>query len=110
MMRPNEIYTGDIELDGTFLRPGYAGSLDNLAKWAYEIHQTYPDNKLKIIAKKVIFIKDSHTRVDIPPLDKSETQEVLELESQGELAHIWLFTTLGLIRSFSPNIQSGDQA
>lgn len=104
-MRKNELYKCDIEINGVFFHPGFLGSLDNLADWAYEIHVNHPYKKLQITAEKVIFTDNGTTGVAIPPLDKSETQEVLELERQGELAHVWLFTTLGLIQSSSPNTQ-----
>lgn len=97
MMRPNEIYTGDIEINGVFFHPGFLGSLDNLADWAYEIHVNHPYKKLQITAKKVVFTNRGPTGVDIPPLDRSEIEEATDLfYLEGDLSLAWFFTTIGL--------------
>lgn len=96
-MRKNEFYTAYIALDDTLLRPEYLGSFDNLAKWAYKIHLAHPNDKINLTANKVVFTDKGPTNVAIPPLDKSEIKEVIDLVYiEGDLSFVWLSTILGL--------------
>lgn len=104
-MRKNEFYLGDIELDNIFQRPGYLGSIEGLAEWAYNIHRNHPDSNLKIYAKKVVYTNEGPTPIEIPSAFPSEIKEAQELAEQGNVAVLWLLATLDLIQSSSPNTQ-----
>ncbi len=95
-MRYPCIFSADVHIEGKRFDPGFAGSFEQMALWAFQQHQVNPEKEINVSALHVVHTGDGQTHMNLSAITPSELHEAKEKLTQGDASIAWFLVQIGL--------------